>query len=181
MAPWTVSATSWAPCRADGGAVVEAPALDRHARVDLLEDERVEHRLQRLSAADDHPVLRADLARLVVGGALHARRVALDQIDGPPELDPAIELHRRVLARRIALTALLETETEGQLEEGRLPRRIERRAAQPFAQIRADAGHAVLPHALDRRRQPVLVLRDDVRQDLIQVGLRKGLVALGHR
>src|SRR5262249_42113801 len=48
------------------GAVVEAPGFDALAREDLLESERVKHRLQDLSATDDHAVGRARLAGLVV-------------------------------------------------------------------------------------------------------------------
>src|SRR5688572_24119369 len=51
---------------ARGGAVVEDAFLDRRAREETLEGQRIEDRLQDLTAADDAVLLRADLSGLVV-------------------------------------------------------------------------------------------------------------------
>ena len=42
------------------------------------------------------------------------------------------------------------------------------RSAQPFAQIGADRGDAILPHAVDGRGEVVLVPRSDLRHDLFK-------------
>src|SRR2546423_561737 len=62
------------------GAVPQRAALDARAGEQLLERQRVEHRLQRLAAADARRALRALLAGLVVGGEQRAVGRLLDQI-----------------------------------------------------------------------------------------------------
>src|SRR5262245_7748708 len=86
-------------------AVVESARLHLDFRKQLLDGERVQHRLQRLSAVDHLAAPDALLASLVIGHTRATVRAALDQVDRAAQRDAAIERDRGGYRARIA-TAL---------------------------------------------------------------------------
>ena len=109
--------------------------------------------------------------------------MTLDEVDRPAKLDAAVKLDGIGHRPRVGLAALeAMRQPEGQFE---MPRHVTgvvlARSAQPFAQIGADRGDAVLPDAIDGRGKVVLVPGSDLRYDLLKELPRPIEIAWPHR
>ena len=102
--------------------------------------------------SDDRSPLRPVLRGLVVGDSQNLRAgLSLDQVDRAAQDEAAVDRHRLALAVRVTAGSIRQT--EGKLEQPRLPSRAPSQIARPDVQIGTDARNFVLPHAIHCRRE----------------------------
>src|SRR5581483_10513028 len=100
-----------------------------------------------------------------------ARGVALDEVDRSTQPDAGLELDRFGDRSGVAIAAGREPERELEApwNEAGL---VLAHAAEPLAQVGADAGDALAPDALDRGRQAFVVLARDRFEHVVELGAR---------
>ena len=110
---------------------------------------------------------RAVLAGLVIGDAqLRRPRLLLDEIDRAAQQEAAVDQHRIGHAARIA--ALRRVRPKLNSKYSGMPVAAVGQAPRPDAQVARDVGDLVAPDPIDRRRELLVVLGRDPRDDRVE-------------
>jgi len=150
---------------------VKPPAVVQYAKRPLstvqpvasLNREAVDGRAESLSSStDDGTLRRTILPGLVVGDPKNlGSGLALDEVDGTPKDEPAID-GDRIRAAAWIVTGL-PWQAERKLEKPWLPLRARGQLVNPDTKIRSHARDLVLPDSVDGRREALVVVRRDAR------------------